>query len=492
MDLSLIVAGDKNGTISVIGLEGNMVFCGQVVASPIASVLLTVRDVQGGGGGGAETRRCVVASTEACSVTLVDLDDPKTTEAEVMTPKNVATFLRAAILDQVSCLVEASASASELVLPGLTRRKKGWTEQDSNQGDESLDDSSSESEGKDIPEPDNQDSGPDAMARGHHILQCSSGYLRIYPLTGIAKGERSTFRKVKTEVPFKTAAAVTATNGGPSSAVTIDEEGNLGVWGIPSFERYWSRGIGDVLGWKWRLEDKTRVGFSGDGQVVILSQEEMVRMSLLEDERRNPLPSLCLHDKEVTDALEAALAAIAMTAKSEEETTPKAKQSKFGSFLSGSFSMISGQPVLRPAASISSQNLLSTFVERPPAPALAAAPAVSAGRTHSKSDSAATAAGASGARKSRWSPHSAGSSSSSAKAKPPGRRTVDEIKAAYGREATRTKNVMAENMKKLAERGEKLNQISDKTAELENDAADFMTMAKKLAEREKNKKWYEF
>ena len=51
---------------------------------------------------------------------------------------------------------------------------------------------------------------------------------------------------------------------------------------------------------------------------------------------------------------------------------------------------------------------------------------------------------------------------------------------------------MAENMKKLAERGEKLNQISDKTAELENDAADFMTMAKKLAEREKNKKWYEF
>ena len=69
---------------------------------------------------------------------------------------------------------------------------------------------------------------------------------------------------------------------------------------------------------------------------------------------------------------------------------------------------------------------------------------------------------------------------------------MDEIKAAYGREATRTKNVMAENMNKLAERGEKLNQISDKTAELENDAADFMTMAKKLAEREKNKKWYEF
>ena len=54
------------------------------------------------------------------------------------------------------------------------------------------------------------------------------------------------------------------------------------------------------------------------------------------------------------------------------------------------------------------------------------------------------------------------------------------------------KSVMAENMNKLAERGEKLSQIQDKTQQLEDDAMDFMTMAKKLAEREKNKKWYEF
>ena len=47
-------------------------------------------------------------------------------------------------------------------------------------------------------------------------------------------------------------------------------------------------------------------------------------------------------------------------------------------------------------------------------------------------------------------------------------------------------------MNKLAERGEKLSQIQDKTQQLEDDAMDFMTMAKKLAEREKNKKWYEF
>ena len=48
----------------------------------------------------------------------------------------------------------------------------------------------------------------------------------------------------------------------------------------------------------------------------------------------------------------------------------------------------------------------------------------------------------------------------------PGRRTVDEIKAAYGRDpskaatsrANELKGVMAENMNKLAERGERLSQ----------------------------------
>mmetsp|Transcript_6396 Transcript_6396/g.16241 ORF Transcript_6396/g.16241 Transcript_6396/m.16241 type:complete len:83 (-) Transcript_6396:112-360(-) len=78
---------------------------------------------------------------------------------------------------------------------------------------------------------------------------------------------------------------------------------------------------------------------------------------------------------------------------------------------------------------------------------------------------------------------------------------VNFMQAAYGRDtgpskakakASELKDVMGENMRKLGERGEKLNQLSDKTQQLENDAEDFMTLAKKLAEREQNRKWWDF
>ena len=52
--------------------------------------------------------------------------------------------------------------------------------------------------------------------------------------------------------------------------------------------------------------------------------------------------------------------------------------------------------------------------------------------------------------------------------------------------------MMAENLQKLGERGERLVQISTKTQALENDAADFAAMAKKMAERERNRKWWDF
>lgn len=47
---------------------------------------------------------------------------------------------------------------------------------------------------------------------------------------------------------------------------------------------------------------------------------------------------------------------------------------------------------------------------------------------------------------------------------------------------------MAENADLLRERGEKLKQLQDRTADMSNDAADFASMAKKLAEGER--KWF--
>ncbi|UPR02209.1 WD40 repeat domain-containing protein [Chloropicon primus] len=474
VDLGLIACGDESGTISVIGLEGNMLFCGEVLPASISSVLLATREFVGG-----EVHRCVVVSSESCSVSLIDLDDPKTMP-EVMTPKNIAYLLYAGLLDQQSNLIESNMSDSELFFPGMTRKTRGKesvVERD-------LEESTSEDEADALPcEEENS-----VVVSAQHLVQCSSGYLRIYPLHGIAKGERTTLKKVRTEAPFQAAHAVNRSNMNHegSSMVTIDEGGTLSVWSIPSFEKYWSREISDVLGWKWSLGEDARITFSSDGQVVLLLHDEIVRISLPSDDRRNPVPSLCLHDKEVADALEAALAAIAISSQTDEEAMPTAKkQSKFGSFLSSATSMMTGQAILQPATRPSVQQLHTVFSKSIIPPSAAASSSKS--RTYAKSDPVASA------QKSPWSSYMGGSSRPESKPKEkPGRRTVDEIKAAYGRDTSKVKNIMAENMNKLAERGEKLSQIQDKTQQLENDAEDFMTMAKKLAEREKNRKWYEF
>lgn len=52
-------------------------------------------------------------------------------------------------------------------------------------------------------------------------------------------------------------------------------------------------------------------------------------------------------------------------------------------------------------------------------------------------------------------------------------------------------SIMADNVARLDERGERLRKMQDKTAALESDAADFATMARKLAEQSANKKWWQ-
>lgn len=80
-------------------------------------------------------------------------------------------------------------------------------------------------------------------------------------------------------------------------------------------------------------------------------------------------------------------------------------------------------------------------------------------------------------------------------------RTAAEIRAAYGRPALSSEHqrgaaaadlsgVMADTKAALAERGEKLQQLQDKGADLEESAAAFAAMAKQLAAKEKPGRWF--
>ena len=76
------------------------------------------------------------------------------------------------------------------------------------------------------------------------------------------------------------------------------------------------------------------------------------------------------------------------------------------------------------------------------------------------------------------------------------RRTVEEIKSAYGRPSTSVtastaQHIMAQNRDKLAERGEKLGELQEKTSKLENDAMNFADMARELRKQQEQKKWWQ-
>jgi len=79
-------------------------------------------------------------------------------------------------------------------------------------------------------------------------------------------------------------------------------------------------------------------------------------------------------------------------------------------------------------------------------------------------------------------------------------RTADEVRAAYGRPARGTTGstaasvsgaagTMARNRDMLAERGERLRQVNERTEELQNEAANFADLAKQLADRQKSSWW---
>lgn len=95
---------------------------------------------------------------------------------------------------------------------------------------------------------------------------------------------------------------------------------------------------------------------------------------------------------------------------------------------------------------------------------------------------------------------SSGASSSSAAPSKVGARSAAQIKEAYGfkgkdRAATAqqgvagTAAVMAENISRLNERGERLSRLEERTADMVSDAEGFAAMAKKLAEK-RNKPWW--
>ena len=73
----------------------------------------------------------------------------------------------------------------------------------------------------------------------------------------------------------------------------------------------------------------------------------------------------------------------------------------------------------------------------------------------------------------------------------PQMRSASEIRRKYGYGDEKAKAGLEETRQKLAERGERLEQMSRKAADMEDGARGFASLAKQLAEGETNKKWWQ-
>lgn len=57
--------------------------------------------------------------------------------------------------------------------------------------------------------------------------------------------------------------------------------------------------------------------------------------------------------------------------------------------------------------------------------------------------------------------------------------------------ANDVRGIMEQNRAMLAERGERLRALDERSAAMSNDAEDFASLAKKLADQEANRKWWQ-
>ncbi|KAI9597172.1 hypothetical protein BDF19DRAFT_412162 [Syncephalis fuscata] len=69
---------------------------------------------------------------------------------------------------------------------------------------------------------------------------------------------------------------------------------------------------------------------------------------------------------------------------------------------------------------------------------------------------------------------------------------TEEASEAIAKTSQNTKEILSEAFDQVNERGERLNQLEHGTEDLAASASNFADLAKQIAEREKNRKWYEF
>ncbi|XP_022146764.1 uncharacterized protein LOC111015892 isoform X2 [Momordica charantia] len=329
------------------------------------------------------------------------------------------------------------------------------------------------------------------------ILLCCETALYLHSLKTMIEGENKFLQKVNLTKPccwttmLKKGSKV-------SGLVVLYQNGTIEIRSFQNLEQVlWESSLTSILRWNFKTNMDKTICSSDDGQIMLLNGTEFAVVSLLiyENVFRIPESLPCLHDKVLAAATEASDNYHPSQNKQQDVAASGILDSVIKGFRGGRVenhvdplglcklddyhleSLFSYPPFLKPSKGMTDeQDVIELDIDDinidEPVVVLPISPKpIKNEKEGKKSEKESLFEGASTDSK-------------------PKMRTAEEIKAKY-RKVGDASAAAEEARNKLLERQQKLEKLSERTEELKNGAENFADLAKELAKRMENRKWWQ-
>ncbi|XP_021620762.1 uncharacterized protein LOC110621044 isoform X2 [Manihot esculenta] len=326
-----------------------------------------------------------------------------------------------------------------------------------------------------------------------HILVCYEDSMRLYNTKSVIQGSNKSIFKVKHSKPCCWTSTLRKDEK-VCGLILLFQTGAIEIRSFPDLELVKESSLMSILRWNYKASMEKKMG-SDNGQITLANGCELAFVSLLSGENGFRIPDSlpCLHDKVLAAAADAAisfssnqkkkqgikpgiLAGIVKGFKSgkAEQTTDATPtpQSNF-SHLENIFSkppFSDSSPAVTDSQEAVELNIDDIEIDESPLPIGTSSQEVKNIKKEKGTEREQLLGKADDIK--------------------PRLRTPEEIMAQY-RKAGDASSVAAHARNKLVERQEKLERISRRTAELQNGAEDFASLANELVKAMENRKWWQ-
>ncbi|KAI5346587.1 hypothetical protein L3X38_014466 [Prunus dulcis] len=330
------------------------------------------------------------------------------------------------------------------------------------------------------------------------VLLCCENTLQLCSLKSVLEGDGNSTQEVDLVKPCCWT-TVFKKDGKDGGLIVFYQTGVFEIRSLPNLEVVGELSLMSILRWNFKTNMDKTICSSDHGQIILVNGCELAFLSLLSDENEFRIPGSlpCLHDKVIAAATDV-IASLSLNQKQQQVSVPgilggiikglkagKMEQSMDATANHENFcqtleNLFSSPPFLKPSTAVKDDqkilelNIDDLVINEPVAPV-----AISSSSSFEKNKNEKKDKGTEKARLFE------GATSDTK----PKMRTAEEIKAKY-RDTGDVAAAAAHARDKLAERQEKLEKLSQNSEELRSGAEDFASMAKELAKRMENRKWW--